>query len=133
MIKMVGSVSIFVEDQQRAKAFYTEKLGLEVRIEAPLYPGAEVKWLEVAPAGAETVITLYVPDDNWAHCRHLLGKAQALTLFVADIEGMAETLRGRGVKILHEPEAQPWGSYMVIEDSEGNSLIMTAAREDAEG
>ena len=132
MIGMVGSVSVFVEDQQRAKAFYTEKLGMEVRIEAPLFPGSDKKWLEVVPPGAETVITLYVPDENWSHYRQVVGKAQALTLYVTEIHTLAETLRGRGVKILHGPEDQPWGTYMVIEDSEGNSLVLTASRDDAE-
>ena len=41
MIKRVGTVSVFVSDQQRAKAFYTEKLGMELRLEAPLFPDAD--------------------------------------------------------------------------------------------
>ncbi len=131
MIKMVGSTSVFVEDQERAKAFYTEKLGMEVRVEAPLFPGSDRKWLEVVPPGAETVISLYVPDEQWSHFSQVVGKAQSLTLYVEGIHAFAETLRGRGVKILHGPEDQPWGTYMVIEDSEGNRLVLTASRADA--
>ena len=52
MIEKVGTVSVFVADQDRAKAFYTEKLGMELRTDAPLYPGAAARWVAVAPAGA---------------------------------------------------------------------------------
>ena len=125
MIEKVGTVSIFVNDQAQAKAFYTEKLGMEVRIDAPLYPGADVKWLEVAPPGAETAITLYVPDDNWAHYKQVVGQSQSLTLTCTELVAFAEVLRSRGVNIVQEPATKPWGTYMIIADPEGNRLILT--------
>lgn len=63
MIQRVGTVSVFVSDQDRAKEFYTGVLGLELRTDVELYPGATVHWLAVAPPGAETEIILYVPDE----------------------------------------------------------------------
>ncbi len=125
MIEKVGTVSIFVTDQAQAKAFYTEKLGMEVHIDAPLYPGADVKWLEVAPPGAETAITLYVPDDNWAHYKQVVGQSQSLTLTCTELVAFAEVLRSRGVNIVQEPATEPWGTYMIIADPEGNRLILT--------
>ena len=41
MINRVGTVSIFVEDQDRAKAFYTEKLGMECTADNEMWPGAD--------------------------------------------------------------------------------------------
>jgi catechol 2,3-dioxygenase-like lactoylglutathione lyase family enzyme len=41
MINHVGTVSIFVSDQERAKKFYIEILGFELKADAPLYPGDE--------------------------------------------------------------------------------------------
>ncbi|MDE0330050.1 MAG: VOC family protein [Anaerolineaceae bacterium] len=129
MIKIVGTASVFVADQQRAKDFYVEKLGMELRLEAPLFPGTDLKWIEVAPSGAETSINLYKTDDddeNWGHYAGTIGKAQAITIQASDLENLAADLRGRGVTILQEPVAEPWGNWMSIQDSEGNTLIITA-------
>ena len=129
MIKMVGTASIFVADQQRAKDFYVDKLGMELRLEAPLFPGSDLKWIEVAPAGAETSINLYktdANDENWGHYAGTIGKAQAITIQASELEKLAADLRGRGVNILQEPVAEPWGNWMSIRDSEGNILIITA-------
>ena len=129
MIKRVGTVSVFVSDQQRAKTFYTDKLGMELRLEAPLFPGSDLKWIEVAPAGAETVINLYktdAADGNWGHYAGTIGKSQAITIQASELEVLAEDLRSKGVIILQEPVAEPWGNWMSIQDSEGNTLLITA-------
>ncbi|MCY3946599.1 MAG: VOC family protein [Anaerolineaceae bacterium] len=129
MIKMVGTASVFVADQQRARDFYVDKLGMELRLEAPLFPGSDLKWIEVAPAGAETSINLYKTDDddeNWGHYAGTIGKPQSITIQASELENLAEELRGKGVTILQEPVAEPWGNWMSIQDSEGNTLIITA-------
>ena len=129
MLQKVGTVSVFVEDQQRAKAFYVDKLGMELRLEAPLFPGSDLKWIEVAPAGAETAINLYktdAGDEDWGHYAGTVGKPQCITIQATELEALAEGLRGRGVTILREPVAEPWGHWMSIQDSEGNTLIITA-------
>jgi hypothetical protein len=69
-LNFVSTVSVFVADQVRAKKF-TEVLGFELRADAPLYPGAEERWIAVAPQGAQTEIILYLPDENWEHYRRL--------------------------------------------------------------
>ncbi len=56
MIDAVATICIFVSDQDRAKAFYTEKLGFELREDAPMGPS---RWIAVAPAGARTEVILY--------------------------------------------------------------------------
>lgn len=124
MISKVGSVSLFVSDQDRAKDFYVNKLGMELRNDAPLYPGATARWVAVAPKGAQTEIILYVPDENWEHYRQVVGKSQALTFNVTNIQELVANLKAKGVTVLQEPEAQPWGTFTMIQDSEGNSLIL---------
>ncbi|RME46242.1 MAG: VOC family protein [Chloroflexi bacterium] len=123
-IRSVGTVSVFVEDQDRAKAFYTDKLGMELRVDQPLYPGAPHRWVAVAPPGAETEIILYVPDENWEHYRGVVGKPQAITLTVENLAALHAELSAKGVKFTSEPQAQPWGTFATIEDSEGNQLIL---------
>lgn len=124
MIDRVGTVSLFVNDQNRAKEFYTQILGFELRRDEPLYPGATNRWLSVAPQGAETEITLYLPDENWEHYSHTVGKSQALTFNVRDMDALVADLKAKGVTFTQEPEVQPWGTYAMIRDSEGNQLIL---------
>jgi catechol 2,3-dioxygenase-like lactoylglutathione lyase family enzyme len=124
MITSVGTVSVFVSDQDCAKEFYTDVLGFELRTEAPLYPGATARWVAVAPAGAKTEVILYLPDENWEHYQQTVGKSQALTFEVSDIAALHEDLKAKGVTFLQEPDLQPWGTFATIQDSEGNSLIL---------
>jgi predicted enzyme related to lactoylglutathione lyase len=124
MINYVGTVSVFVSDQQRAKEFYTNVLGFELRADAPLFPGATARWIAVAPQGAQTDIILYLPDENWSHYRQVVGKSQALTLDVTDMAAVHEQLEARGVVFVQEPDVQPWGTFAMIEDSEGNHLLL---------
>jgi lactoylglutathione lyase len=63
-IKRVSTVSVFVSDQDRARDFYTQVLGFELRRDEPLFPGAETRWVSVAPAGSETEVILYLPDEK---------------------------------------------------------------------
>lgn len=124
MIDRVGSVSLFVHDQDRAKDFYTNVLGFELRTDAPLYPGATARWVAVAPKGAATEVILYLPDENWQHYRQVVGQSQALTFNVTDMEALHADLKAKGVTFVQEPDKQPWGTYAMILDSEGNRLIL---------
>src|SRR6476469_7903423 len=55
----VGTVYLAVSDQDRALAFYRDMLGFEVRTDTEF--GEGFRWIEVAPAGAYTVIALVPP------------------------------------------------------------------------
>ena len=124
MIERVGTVSIFVADQDRAKEWYTNVLGLELRSDSPMYPGAPTRWIAVAPPGAETELILYLPDENWEHYRQVVGKSQPVTLNVTEMTALHADLVAKGVRFVQEPEAQPWGTYAIVEDSEGNKLVL---------
>ncbi len=123
-INRVATVCIFVTDQDRAKAFYTQALGFEVRSDEVLYPGGAARWLAVAPRGAETEIILYRMDQNWEHYRGIMGKSQALTIDVTDMSAVQAELKARGVTFMQAPEKQPWGTFATIEDPDGNQLLL---------
>jgi catechol 2,3-dioxygenase-like lactoylglutathione lyase family enzyme len=124
MIDRIGTVCLFVSDQDRAKAFYTEALGFELRADAPLFPGATARWIAVAPHGAATELILYLPDENWDHYRQVVGRSQALTFNVTDMAALVPALKARGVVFAQEPQVQPWGTFATIVDSEGNHLLL---------
>jgi lactoylglutathione lyase len=121
MIDAVATVCIFVNDQDKAKAFYIDVLGFELRQDSPM---GESRWIAVAPKGARTEVILYKMDQNWEHYREVMGKSQAVTFNVTDIQALRADLKEKGVRITQEPDPQPWGTYMMILDQDDNALLM---------
>jgi lactoylglutathione lyase len=124
MIDALATVCVFVKDQDKAKAFYIDKLGFELREDAPM---GTSRWIAVAPRGARTEVILYKLDENWEHYRPVLGKSQALTFNVTDMTALHADLKAMGVRITQEPDPQPWGTYMMILDEDDNGLLMVEA------
>ncbi len=124
MIDRIQTVCLFVADQDRARDFYTRVLGFELRTDEALYPGATNRWVAVAPAGAVTELILYLPDENWQHYRQVVGQSQAITFNVTDMAATAADLKAKNVVFVQQPDPQPWGTYDMIQDSEGNRLIL---------
>jgi predicted enzyme related to lactoylglutathione lyase len=61
---------------------------------------------------------------NWEHYQGVVGKSQALTFEVADMAALQVDLKDKGVNFIQEPDEQPWGIFAIIQDSEGNHLIL---------
>ena len=121
MIDALATVCVFVNDQDRAKAFYIDKLGFELRQDSPM---GESRWIAVAPHGARTEVILYKMDENWQHYNEVKGKSQALTFNVTDMTTLHADLKAKGVRITQEPDPQPWGTYMMILDEDDNGLLL---------
>ena len=127
MITKVGTVCVFVNDQDAAKAFYTEKLGFEVRMDAPL--GPDTRWIAVAPPGGETEVILYKPDENWEHYKQVVGKSQAVTFEVKGLDAFIEALKAKGVVVPMGIMDEAWGRHAFILDHEKNMLLLVQSRE----
>lgn len=124
MFNKVGTVSLFVDDQQRAKKFYTETLGWELRTDAEMYPGASKRWIAVAPKGGETELILYEIDEHWEHYAQVIGKAQAISIDVRNVKQLVTDMKGKGVEFASELDEQPWGASIFMVDSEGNRILL---------
>lgn len=124
MITAIATVTVFVHDQQRAKQFYTEQLGMELRADAEMFPGAPMRWITVAPPGCPTEITLFPMGEQWRHYQRAMGKPQAFTLHCDDIDATYRELSDKGVQFLGEPQRQAWGSFAMLIDSEGNQIVL---------
>jgi catechol 2,3-dioxygenase-like lactoylglutathione lyase family enzyme len=134
MLKRLTTTQVWVHDQDEALAFYTEKLGLELRDDVTVPELGNFRWLTVGVPGQEDVsITLMaVPgppvfdEDTRAQIHALLAKGASGGLFFAtdDINKSYEELKSKGVQFLQEPTEQPYGIDAGFRDPSGNNMRM---------
>jgi lactoylglutathione lyase len=119
MITHVGTVSIYVKDQQKALEFYRDVLGFEVRQDQPMGPNA--RWIEVAPRGAQTRLVPFTPPGQESR----IGTFSGVVYACEDIEGTCKTLTEKGVEFKQKPEKQPWGGTMAqFYDLDRNTFVL---------
>jgi len=138
MIK-IGTAQLWVHDQDEALAFYTEKVGLEVRADVTVPELGNFRWLTVGPAGQEdiAIVLMAIPGppvmdaETAEQVRTLMGKGFAGTIFLTtdDCRASFEELKGRGVDFVEEPEERPYGIDSSFRDPSGNSIRLTEVRE----
>ncbi|MCC3776064.1 VOC family protein [Streptomyces sp. UNOB3_S3] len=113
-------------DQDAAKAFFTEKLGLEVRADVPF--GEAMRWLTVgAENQPEVQLTLMVPGppmmdaESAEQLKALLAKGVLVgcTFTVEDCHAAYKELSARGVAFVREPQPMPWGISAALRDDSG--------------
>ncbi|HVZ39893.1 MAG TPA: VOC family protein [Candidatus Kapabacteria bacterium] len=121
MIKHVKFASIPVKDSERARDFYVEKLGFTLHTDAPFGDGR--RWIELSPPGAETRVVLFTPDGH----EDRVGTFSNVTFACDDVEASYNELRARGVEFTQPPTTQPWGTFAMFNDSEGNQFVMSSA------
>jgi len=141
MIK-IANAQLWVHDQDEALAFYTEKVGMEVRADVTLAEMDGFRWLTVGPPGQEDVsITLMaIPGppvmdaDTASQVRELVAKGFAGTVFLTtdDCQASYEELKGRGVEFTETPEERPYGIDSAFRDPSGNSIRLAEVRMPAE-
>ena len=131
MLKQLTNVQVWVHDQDDALAFYTEKLGMELREDVTVPEMGNFRWLTVGVPGQGVSITLMaVPgppvfdDDTREKITSLIAKGVASGLFFAtdDVQGTYEELKSRGVEFSQEPTEQPYGIDAGFRDPSGNSM-----------
>jgi len=110
----VRTVGIPVADQDRALAFYLEKLGFEKRMDVPFRPGE--RWIEVVPSGAATTIALVRVEPGQA-----AGIDTNVRLTTLNAQADHESLRARGVDADPEVMAFPVPMF-AFRDQDGNVL-----------
>ena len=138
MIK-VSNAQLWVHDQDEALAFYTEKLGWEVRSDVTVPEMGNFRWLAVGPAGQEefTVVLMAIPGapvmdaETAGQVRDLMGKGFAGTVFLSteDVHSDYETLKARGVEFIDAPEERPYGIDSGFRDPSGNQLRLTQVKD----
>ncbi len=121
VVNYIAKVTIYVNNQEEAKQFWTEKMGF-VCHEQPM--GPHFKWMEVRPKEAEkTSFVIYEkelmlkqnPKANVSHPNVILS--------TTDIEGAYQQLQANGVKV-GELQIMPYGKMFTFEDQDHNIYLL---------
>lgn len=133
MVDQLQFVTIIVRDQDEAAAWYTAKLGMEVRLDIPL---GHSRWLTIGfPGHKYPEIVLQTPSleehgaEVYRRKLEQIGNNATWVLGVTDCKGTVETLRSRGVTIVEEAETQWWGTMALIKDLYGNLFSLVERKE----
>jgi catechol 2,3-dioxygenase-like lactoylglutathione lyase family enzyme len=122
-------VQVWVHDQDEALAFYTDKLGMELREDVTVPEMGNFRWLSVGIPGQDVSITLMaIPgppvfdDETRESINKLLAKGASGGLFFAtdDAQKSYDELKDRGVEFTQEPTEQPYGIDAGFRDASGN-------------
>ncbi len=123
MIRDVPLTGVFVNDQDAALDFYTNKLGLEKVQDEPYGEGS--RWIAVSPR--EMGIRIVLKKAEHDHEKAMVGRsdgAPILTLGTDDIQAAYERLKERGVRFLGEPYCYPWGIGALLLDQDGSPILL---------
>jgi catechol 2,3-dioxygenase-like lactoylglutathione lyase family enzyme len=125
-ITNIGVVMFTVSDQDAALAFYTEKLGFEVRGDTPYGENNEYRWLEVAPPGSTARLALNRPMNDEPG-------GGAIGVETADVHGEHARLKAIGGIDLDAEPMQPPGAPLMfmLRDPDGNHIVVVERPADA--
>jgi catechol 2,3-dioxygenase-like lactoylglutathione lyase family enzyme len=118
-VTQVRLLSLPVTDQDRAKRFYVDTLGFDLVADDPMPEG---RWVQVAPKGADTSITLV----TWFAAMPP-GSVKGLVLETDDLDGDVATFTARGVPIDGDVQQAPWGRFVTFDDPDGNGIVLQAS------
>ena len=105
-------VQVPVADVERAKAFYTEKAGFHLDVDADA--GGGVRFVQLTPPGSPASIAIGTGITRMAP-----GSIEGLQLVVTDIQAARAELAGRGVEV-SDVRVYDWGSFVFFSDPDGN-------------
>jgi uncharacterized glyoxalase superfamily protein PhnB len=134
----IANAQLWVHDQDEALAFYTEKVGMEVRADVTLPEMGDFRWLTVGPPGQEdvSIVLMAIPgapvmdEETGNQVRELMAKGFAGTVFLTtdDCQASYEELKARGIEFSEAPEERPYGIDSGFRDPSGNSIRLTEVR-----
>jgi catechol 2,3-dioxygenase-like lactoylglutathione lyase family enzyme len=135
----IAHTQLWVHDQDDALAFYTQKLGMEVRADVTVPEFGDFRWLTVGPTDQPDVAMdlMAIPgppvmdDDTRSQVESLMAKGFAGTVFLTtdDVKGQFQDLKRRGVEFTEEPHDQPYGIDCAFRDPSGNSFRLAQLNE----
>ena len=124
MITHVKFVSIHTLDQDRALAFYTEKLGFKVVTDQPF--NDTLRWIELRIANSDTCFVLFDMTGSGSMMKE--GGMFNGALACDNLDKTYEELKAKGVEFTAPPTKQEWGAFAMFKDPDGNQFMLSTKR-----
>jgi lactoylglutathione lyase len=124
VVAVVGGVTkvvVEVEDQERAKRFWTETMGFELVQDSPY---GEERWLEVRTPDKALILVLGPRQGKRPAAQHPSLPTSNVFFYAEDLQQTYEELRARGVEFPEPPVEQPFGWWSLFQDSEGTRFAL---------
>jgi lactoylglutathione lyase len=116
-VSNIGVAMFTVSDQDAAIAFYTEKLGYELRADMHFGENNEGRWVEVAPPGSTARLALNPPMGGQPG-------GGGIGVETADVDGEHARLKALGVDV-DEPMTAPGAPRLfMMRDPDGNHIAV---------
>ncbi len=122
VITKLNLITVPVEDQDRALAFYTDKLGFTIITDRPMGPG--LRWIELRIPKTPTHVALFTPAGEESR----VGSFTGISFGAKDVMATYAELSAKGVRFEGPPEQEPWGTHASFFDSEGNRFVLSTAK-----
>ena len=120
MIVGVNLVTVPVTDQDRALSFYTERVGFTLVTDRPF--GSGQRWIELRIGTSATRFVLFTQPGKEGR----VGEQFDGSLACDDVEATYRQLTSRGVLFEGAPTKEPWGTFAVMLDPDGNRFVLSA-------
>jgi catechol 2,3-dioxygenase-like lactoylglutathione lyase family enzyme len=119
MLDEISTVTIWVNDLDRALEFYVNILGLEKRVDTTNNLDG-LRWLTVAPQGS-SIELLLAHSQHFSRSPTAPGAFSGIVFRTRDMETTFRGLQARGVAFPQMPTPQPWGGLRAqFQDLDGN-------------
>ena len=116
MLTRLANVSVLVRDYDEAIHWYTDVLGLELRMDGSM--GGDYRFITVGVRGQDDVAIVLHKGDVPAEGQ------RGLLFHTDDCRGDVARMQSAGVTVTLAPEEQPWGVQAVVQDPYGASHVI---------
>ena len=120
MIKQLKFAGIPTRDQDRALAFWTEKVGFRVATDQPMGPGQ--RWIELSIPGGQTGVVLFTPEGH----EDRVGTFFNGSFMCDDVDHTWRQMTAKGVEFTSPPKKESWGTSAIFKDPDGNSFVLSS-------
>ena len=118
----LGTVTVFVRDQNRSLRFYLDQLGFELALDAHLPSGAP--GLAVSPPDGTAILVLVAPKPGSEEYK-LIGRPTQIAFLTENVQRKYEEWCQKGVAFSQLPQTQAWaGKSATFLDVDGNSFLL---------
>jgi predicted enzyme related to lactoylglutathione lyase len=117
MITHLKFASVPCCDQAAALKFWTEQIGFRVITDQPM---GDQRWIELGIHTSQTELVLFTQPGH----ENRIGSFFNGSFACDDVDATWRQLTARGVEFRGPPEKQPWGTFAVFKDLEGNEFVL---------